>query len=163
MSILNNTTKLQNLMDKINTLPEAENLDEVISDQDDLISQIQDAVNSLPEAGSGGAELETCTVNITSVGGNFGSAYGTCVYTTIENGQLKHMRVDGETNNMSISCVCGSLLIVTEGSSRCAHEFSELELLKTDDWSFFGDRDSICIFKITAEPNAVATLEIEID
>ena len=88
MSILNNTTKLQSLMDKINALPEQENLDEAISEQDSLISQIQDIVNNLPNAGSGGTNIEawTGTVCLEALGHTPLAHYTdeSMVYRTIE-------------------------------------------------------------------------------
>ena len=44
MSILNNTNKLQELMQKVNSLPTAENLDVALDAQDDLIRQIAEAL-----------------------------------------------------------------------------------------------------------------------
>lgn len=39
-------------------------IDSELSTQDDLIAQIKSAVDSLPEAGSGGGSVETCTVTV---------------------------------------------------------------------------------------------------
>ena len=57
MSISNNTQKLQSLMDKINALPEAENLDEEISTQETLISEQDAKIAELAEILAGKASV----------------------------------------------------------------------------------------------------------
>lgn len=46
-----NNTDLQSLINKARNLPDAVNIDDELSTQDDLIAQIQAAVDNLPEAG----------------------------------------------------------------------------------------------------------------
>lgn len=62
-----NNTDLQALINKANALPDAVNIDAELTEQDNLISQIQAVVDSLPEAGSssggsGGIETYTGTI-----------------------------------------------------------------------------------------------------
>lgn len=58
MSISNNTAKLQSLMDTINNLPAAENLDSELAVQNNLIAQITTALE-----GKTAATIETCTLS----------------------------------------------------------------------------------------------------
>lgn len=57
-----NNTDLQSLINKARNLPDAVNIDDELSTQDDLIAQIQAAVDNLPEAGCGEPTLQSKTV-----------------------------------------------------------------------------------------------------
>lgn len=62
-----NNTDLQSLIDKANALPDKVNIDTELATQDSLISQIATALEG-KSAGSGGASVETCTVQISATG-----------------------------------------------------------------------------------------------
>lgn len=88
--LIDNTSTIQELIDRVNGLPEAggENLDTVISEQDSLISQIQTALQG--KAAGGGGSVETCSVQI----GGF-SDPETSVYYVDLSGQLVTELADG--------------------------------------------------------------------
>lgn len=64
-----NNTDLQGLLDTINALPVAENLDTALTDQESLIDQIQAALE-----GKAGASVETCTVTLNLTEASYTSA-----------------------------------------------------------------------------------------
>lgn len=71
-----------------------------LATQDDLIAQLSAAVNSLPDAGSGGsggAELKTCTLTITT--DSFMEVYGVCAT----------MFVNGTVSSVSFACDYGNI------------------------------------------------------
>ena len=63
MSIKNNTTLLQNILEAVNTLPEAENLDTELNAQNNLISEqdakIAELAQVLADKAGGGSEQPT--------------------------------------------------------------------------------------------------------
>ena len=69
-----NTTTIQNLLNKINELPETSNYEDVTTETTEYTSlngELEEVINSLPDAGgSGGGEPATCTVTINSFDAN---------------------------------------------------------------------------------------------
>lgn len=97
MSIKTNTTFLQDLLEQVNALPEAENLDTELDVQNNLITQIQAAVDSLPEAGSEPSTL----INFTIQYG--GSKNLTTVNAQAEEGMTFGSWIFSEHNNLPIN------------------------------------------------------------
>ena len=76
---------------------------------------ILDTVNSLPEAGNGGASLETCTV---TVYGEQSATYPTgIVYTTVDaNGSITYKYDTCSTSSITITCLKNSVVTVIHKS-----------------------------------------------
>lgn len=168
-----NLTSLQAILDSVNSLPQAtvaENLDEEISTQEALISEQDAKIAELAQvlagkAGSSGeSEIETCTVNISTIGKSygFGSDSGTIIYTTVEDGKMVHKRLDGSMTNLSINVVCNSFFIIDESGLSCGHEYHGLELLAGSSFNGFVFSRIRC-FHVTASAGETASLIIEID
>lgn len=66
MSIINNTTKLQELKTIVESLPVAENLTPELAEQDNLIAQIAEALEGKTLPDGGGSNIDTCMVQITN-------------------------------------------------------------------------------------------------
>lgn len=113
-----NNTELQEILAKVNALPNAgggsEDLDDVLTEQEAKIAQLQ-AILDTKAAGSGGASLDTCTVilepdvTIMECDGGF-----QVFYTTIENGQMVN-----KCDDVYVPCprdlenvLCGSLIVI---------------------------------------------------
>lgn len=114
MSIKNNTTSLQSLLEQANSLPEAENLDTEISIQTALIAQIQATVDSLPEAdsGSGSISYDTCIVEIST---NINSSV---IYSTLdENNKITMAWTTDSINTHSLTVICGSYIFIPIAST----------------------------------------------
>lgn len=111
MSISNNTTKLQSLMDKVNSLPTAENLDTELSAQDILITQIAEALGG--RAVDSGSNANTCSVVINTVSCGIDNCRATIVN---DDGQIEAMHFydsTGNTPSLTLNnIVCGSVLYV---------------------------------------------------
>ena len=142
---------------------------ERITEHNTRLAALEEVVDGLPEAGfGGGGTVETCTVEI-SINPNgyqapFGDRYGggAVLYNTVENGNIVAKRIDGTMTNLSIECVCGSSLLINEGTSRLTHTYSGLEELAGTELPFFYD-GPLRSFKVTANPGETATLVIDMD
>lgn len=115
MSIKNNTTSLQDLLDKVNALPEAENLDTEISTQSTLLSEQDAKIAELAQVlagkaggGSGGTPIETCTVTVNMV--SLPARQYLATIFTEENGISSKTNEMTGLNNPTIveNVVCGS-------------------------------------------------------
>lgn len=132
MSIKQNITSLQNLLEQVNALPEAGGvelpelqnegsasdlmlnkelidgngnvitgtftIDNELTEQDDLITQIQAAVDSLPEADSSGGNLETASVYVDV------TTMSICTYVSV-NGVVT-IRDTAETIDVVVPSLC---------------------------------------------------------
>ena len=160
---------LYEMVTEIESIQTSEDVTAETNDYTAKIAQLESAVTALEtelagkaSGGSGGANIETCTVIITSINGNFGDDSGTLLYTTVENGEIVVKRADGKMNNISISCICGSLLFVNEYVNRVDHSYSGLEPIKeSGDYYPFCDHN-LHPFIVTAAAGGTATLEIEL-
>jgi hypothetical protein len=128
----------------------------------DLLGELETAIDALPDAGSGsdgssvGSAVETCTVSITTNG-----AIGDVYYTTVQDGAL--VAKCENASNATITCVCGSFLMLDETGFRLAHTFSGLEpLLSTAGYEYFA-RFDLRPFVITAKANEAASIFVTVD
>lgn len=151
MSILNNTTQLELLLEEVNALPEAGGvdlpeltnagtsadllqdkqlidgegnvvtgtftIDNELSAQDDLIAQIKATVNSLPDAGGGGTDFETCSLTINST--IFSQANpGRLSAVTYKNNTFEHIFMYMYGNTITIeNVICESVITLCTPSS----------------------------------------------
>lgn len=81
MSLNTNITNLQEILDKVNTLPSAENLENELNSQSALISEqnakIAELANVLAnKAGNKNTKYDTCTISIKPISG---SLFGYCM------------------------------------------------------------------------------------
>ena len=84
------------------------------------LQAILDTVNALPEAGSGGAVVETCTVTINFITSNSWQLLNLYEYTTLRDGAIIHELVDavsksymgGSTSVTLENIVCNSLIVI---------------------------------------------------
>lgn len=124
-------------------------IDSELLAQDDLITQIQAAVNSLPEAGSSGGSgsVETCTVELSTTEGYFHAVY----YVTVNNGNIVSMFDTGTITNISLPhIVCGSMIaLVVTSSSISPQTQVGMEMINTS---------SIGYWRVTAKAGETAIL-----
>lgn len=121
-----------------------------------LSKVIVDAVES-------GGGIDTCTVTIsTCTEKPFGHDVGSLIYETIENEEKVIKRIDGELYEISIVCICNSLLIVNETTERVDHTYLNLLPIESDNYSAFVDTN-IRAFVVTAPANGAANLVIDVD
>lgn len=116
MSIKNNTASLQDLLDKVNALPEAENLDAELDTQSTLLSEQDAKIAELAQVlagkvGGGSTSYDTCTVVINTIT----SAHQYC-FTCFENGEIVYKQ---QASDSSISSpiaiekvICNSYFLI---------------------------------------------------
>lgn len=111
MSIKNNTTSLQSLLEQVNALPEAENLDaelstqtELISEQDTIIADIIEALAS--KAGGGSVSYDTCTLQIN----NQSDVPCALTYISVEDDKIITKSINDIPSSFTITCLCNSIL-----------------------------------------------------
>ena len=81
MSLNTNITNLQEILDKVNTLPSAENLENELNSQSALISEQSAKIAELADvlankAGNKNIQYDTCTISINPANG---SLFGYCM------------------------------------------------------------------------------------
>ena len=106
----NNNVDLQSILDNINALPVKENIDEEIAAQDDLISQIYSALEGKTAGGSGGVELDTCTVAINCEGPTNTEIFATIV----SDGSISYLK-EAKSNvyyHEIENVLCGSVIVL---------------------------------------------------
>jgi hypothetical protein len=114
MSIKTNTTSLQDLLERVNELPKAENLDTEISTQTELISEQDAKIAELAQvlagkAGGGSSSYNTCIVTINSEDSfdyPFYISYTRCVNGVVEPVIIK----DNSQERVLENVICGSLI-----------------------------------------------------
>lgn len=125
-----NTTTIQELLNTINNLPEAENLDTEISTQTTLLSEQDTKIAELAQvlAGkAGGADqvsYDTCTVSITADGGWLYGYCATCFDG--ENIIYKHAFSNNLGNIIIEDVICGSSISLIHLVSNGGVSFSNL-------------------------------------
>ena len=131
-------------------------IDNELSEQDDLIAQIQATVDSLPEAS--GENLETCTVTIRSTNSSY-SKITFFEYTTLDStGKLDVVGVAGQdiTSPVSIQCVCNtSISGIFPPSSPNSITFTKMNKILTATAG-----QVIGWWELTALPNETATITL---
>lgn len=169
-----NNTDLQTVLQTLQTKAAGtENLDTEISTQSTLLSEQDAKIAELAQVlankaavgnENSGAEFETCTIDISKIGKDYGFGHesGTIVYTTLENGKMIAKRLNGIMDNLSINVVCNSFLLIYEGARRIRHSFSGLEVIDSLEFSPFFTSNLYC-FYVTASAGETANLIIEID
>ena len=190
-----NTTTIQNLIDTINSLPDAGvnlpelsnpaapeelfankelidsngnvvtgtfTIDSELSTQDSLISQIQSVVNELPEAGSGGGNLNTCTIHVSAESPLQGGGY--IAVTQWVDGNIVPSVYGWFTNTSSTieNVVCGSAITACEvvdcvGS---AHLSDNMTFLECDGY-LITDLNIFVAITAPTEPNAVGEIRFQ--
>lgn len=112
MSLNTNITNLQEILDKVNTLPSAENLENELNSQSALISEqnakIAELANVLAnKAGNKNTKYDTCTISIKPISG---SLFGYCM-TCFDDEKVvqKYNFSISNLGNVTISdVICGS-------------------------------------------------------
>lgn len=104
-------------------------IDNEVTEQTDLISQIRSVVDSLPEAGSGGGSIETCTVELSTSEGSFTSV----LYSKFENGEVEgcfdYYSTNAPTNLSITNVICGSALCINQRSNVSPENVENMERL----------------------------------
>lgn len=100
--IQSNNTDLQGLLDTINALPVAENLDTVLAQQETLITDIKTALE-----GKAGLSVETCTVTFEGSG-----IFDSLCYTTLEDGEYTFVSSNVGSGGGSVTVLKDSILFV---------------------------------------------------
>lgn len=157
MSIKNNTTSLQTLLEAVNALPELPilidegsasellsgkqlidqegniitgtfSLDNELSTQDDLIAQIQTAVDNLPEAGNNDSNVNVKTCIVDIITNNRFSV----IYSTLdESGQIITTWTNESNMEHSLTVIYGSYIFVPVVSTLPAYNiFGDAEFIK---------------------------------
>ena len=113
-----NTTTIQELLNTINSLPNAENLDTeldtqatLLSEQDAKIAELAEILAGKASGGSGSSSYDTCTISITV---EHGWLYGYCA--TCFDGEditYKYNFLSSNLGNITITdVICGSPLSI---------------------------------------------------
>lgn len=76
-----------NLESAIDTIPVGEDVTAETTEYTDLLTDLEAAVDALPDAGSGGASVETCSVRIYNTDGTI-NLQGGVFYSAVENGEI---------------------------------------------------------------------------
>lgn len=116
------------------------------------LQAILDTVNALPEASSG-PSVETCTVNV-SVSGT-GVSITSISYTTVADGEVSAVRYSVGAAEASISCLCGSLVVVVYSRNCWETENTNSEYLG------YIHLSTIRPYKITAGAGETANIVVE--
>ena len=151
-----NNTELQSILDIAYALPDIENIDDELSEQDDIIGQIQEKI-----AQKATPSYDTCTVIITTTGSQIARAI---LYTTVENNIIENHFVDGKSlsNTLTINnCLCGSVLWLWEPTDIAFYEGSGMSSLKYS-WSSPLQSEAL-VFNTPSTAGAVGTLNISAD
>lgn len=114
---------------------------------------------------SGGASYETCTVEISSYGQD-GVPIGPVAYTTVENGEVTAKFESIGTSPLTITALCGSMLILNQSSWRITEYLNGVECCYLDggEKSYMSDElFFIRSFKITAAAGETASIVVELD
>ena len=150
-----NNTELQSILDIAYALPDIENIDDELSEQDAIISQIQEEI-----AQKAAPSYNTCTVAITTTGSQIARSV---LYTTVENNVVENHFVSGQSlsNTLTINnCLCNSVLWLWEPTDIVVCE-SDMSLLQ---YSSSGPMQSeALVFNTPSTAGAVGTLNILTD
>jgi hypothetical protein len=157
MSIKQNITSLQSLLEQVNALPNTENLDNEIQTQSTLLSEQDAKIAELAEvlankAGGGSASYDTCTVDISTDGTIYKIAY----LTVDDNGVIDFRFETTPFYTKTITCICGSYITLqlnNHVSSNCTNA----------DITGFLARPIDRIYHITASKNETASIYIDVE
>lgn len=119
--------------------------------QDNLITQLQAAVDELPEASSGGVDVETCKISFISSGPT-GGTYGYVHYVQKHEDGSFYPTQSGMADGLSIECVANTIFVIADReidvnlNSIPELSSSNITLL---DYSNYGSNSMVSVFKIT--------------
>lgn len=160
MSLNTNITNLQEVLDKVNTLPNTENLEDELNSQSALISEqntkIAELANVLAnKVNNKNIKYDTCTVSITPAGG---SLFGYCM--TCFNGEKVLQKYNFSPDNLGsvtiTDVICGSTFSIISRVDNCSLTFTNL--IEVDSiWS------KGAIFITPTQPGTIATIQIGSD
>ena len=157
-----NNTDLQGLLDTINALPVAENLDTVLAQQETLIEDIKTALEG---KAAGGTSVETCQLHVGSDGSSMN-----VIYTGLINGvPHSYFRHDKTSDIDTDNCICGSVVICIM-SLACTYSVENASIV--DNNFLYGtllpeghaSLSTYCYaFRIDAPPGGLVTIYLEED
>lgn len=147
-----NNTELEGILESVEALPDAENLDDVMDEQDSIIDQIQAALE-----GKAAASVETCTVVIQQSGGALLRAFGA---TCFDGKDFYPERDIATSNEIEMphtieNVVCGTLLYVHIGAI-----MPNSSIVGGTSLGIY--TGAVC-YQITANPGETATITIRED
>lgn len=146
MSIKTNTTSLQDLLESVNALPEAENLDTEISTQSTLLSEQDAKIAELAQVltgkagGNGDTSIKTCTVTVESdffMRHNYGS---TILMTAYEDNKFVNKEhsirtcPDSSSNSLTFDNIIKNSPIILVFRNYSMVGYETIELTKVNSW-----------------------------
>lgn len=147
-----NNTKLEGILESVEALPDAENLDDVMDDQESLIDQIQAALE-----GKAAASVETCTVSL-SYSGSATTVYSTVECTRMIGGELvaESVSIDSQTGSIS-ELLCGSIILIklTGDIAETTQSVSNGVILKS---YLYGS--SYLVVRVSTSPDSITNIVI---
>lgn len=161
MSLNTNITNLQEVLNKVNTLPSAENLEGELNSQSALISEqntkIAELADILANKASGGSTLKTCMVTV-----NIDESYA-ILGVRVENGIPVPFYSEDINQNRTWETVCGSIVAVSSSwpvEYNCTNAtFVKEGLDYTANGTMFYS-NQVKIFHIDAEEGETAVINI---
>lgn len=161
MSLNTNITNLQEVLNKVNTLPSAENLEDELNSQSALISEqnakIAELADILANKASGGSTLKTCMVTV-----NIDESYA-ILGVRVENGIPVPFYSEDILKDRTWETVCGSIVAVSSqwlvGYDCTNATFIKEGLDYTSDGTMFG-YNRVKIFRIDAKEGETAVINI---
>lgn len=157
MSLNTNITNLQEILNKVNTLPSAENLEDELNSQSTLIAEQNAKIAELAEAlankQASVKKYDTCTIGITSIGGKLLGYCATCFDG--ENVVYKYNFSSNNLGNITITdVICGSVFSVIQ-------EATKGEIITTDGLAVIHSiSDKGSMFIAPATPGVSAMIQI---